>query len=288
MSGKIIPAILACIFLGFILGIIPFVSENLHWNLYYFIPVSGLILGAGLGGLSFWICFKLNERVLTSSIVILAVAAAAGYAAVDYGTYHSMSITVKDVEALPDGEYRISELMSFGNYMRWRLEASTISTGSSREMELGAVSTTVSFIADLIGAIVGSAFTLFACSRKYPYCETCLRFMKREKKYRAIFKYDESTAEEIFSTIQNLKDNSDYNGILSYAQQLSESYPGKKGDIMINFDQRHCPVCRRATVLGTAQKRVRNGWKEIDGFRFCLDSQPDVQVSPLEPVQISS
>lgn len=285
MSGKIILPILACLLLGFILGVVPFVSENLHWNLYYFIPVSGLILGAGLGGLCFWICFKLNERVRTSSIIILAVAAVAGYVAVDYGTYQSRYVAVKDVEALPDGDYRISELMTFGQYMRWILEASSISTGRSDEVQLGAVGTTVSFIADLIGALAGSAFTLFSCSRKYPYCENCLRFMKREKKYRAVFKYEPDTAEEIFSTIQNLKDSSDYNGIISYAQQLSESYPGKKGDIMINFDQRYCPVCRRATVLGTARKRARNSWKEISGFRFCLDSQQGVQVSPLEPAE---
>jgi len=283
MSGKIIPPILACIVLGFILGIVPFVSENLHWNLYYFIPVSGLILGAAMGCLCFWICFNLNERVRTSSIIILAFAAAAGYLAVDYGTYYSRHVTVEGVEAVPDGEYRISEIMSFGQYMRWRLETSTISTGSSRQMELGTLGTTVSFIIDLIGALVGSAFTLFVSYRKYPFCESCLRYMNRENKYRAVFKYDPDTAEEIFSTIESLKENSDYEGMVSYAQQLSESCPSKKGDIMINFDQRRCPVCRQAVVLGDAKKRAGRGWKEIRGFRFSLASQSQVQAAPLEP-----
>ncbi|MHC4567076.1 MAG: hypothetical protein ACYTE3_15135 [Planctomycetota bacterium] len=283
MSIKIIPAMLACIVLGFVLGIIPFVNEHLHWNLYIFIPVSGLIFGAGLGCVCFWICFGLNQRIRILSTAILAISAAVGYVAVDYGIYRSTYVTIQDVEGMPDGQYKVSELVSFREVMRFALGSSSISAIGGDEFEMGPAATTISYVVDLIGALAGSAGILFACSRRYPYCEKCSRFKTRQKKYQIAFQFDEKVADQVSSTIRDLAGRSDYEGIISYFEKLSESFPGTKGNIRIHIDHRHCLVCREGTVLGRAYQRVRRGWKEVDGLRFAVVSEPGVDVTLLEP-----
>ena len=40
---------------GIGIGATPFVNEYLHWNLWFVIPVSGLLLGAGFG----WVQFQI-------------------------------------------------------------------------------------------------------------------------------------------------------------------------------------------------------------------------------------
>ena len=289
MSIKIIPAILVCLVLGFILGIIPFVNEHLHWNLWFILPISGLIIGAGMGCVCFWICFGLNQRIEGFSILILAISAALGYVAVDYGIYYSTYIPIYGVEEIPDGEYKLSEIISFGEYMRFRLGSSSISfRGHTELFELGSAGTTISYVIDLIGALLGAAGALFACSEKYPYCDNCSRFKTREKKYKIIFQNNEKTTPEVFSKIANLIDKSDYKGIISYFQKLSESFSDNKGDIRIIVDQRYCSMCREATILGNVYRRVSNEWKEVDELRFSFVSEPGVHVSLLETsMQIS-
>ena len=56
MSAKILPVALLTIALGFVLGYIPGLNEHLHWNLWYVVPVSGLLFGCAVGGLQFFYC----------------------------------------------------------------------------------------------------------------------------------------------------------------------------------------------------------------------------------------
>ena len=128
MSIKLIPAILVSFVLGFGLGSIPGLNEHLHWNLWFVIPISGLLFGMLTGWLQFGTCYLLEHRVGGSTLLILPVAAAIGYVFVDYGIYFSTSIHLKDVKGVPEGDYKLSDLMSFWDYMSWRLGSSTVAT----------------------------------------------------------------------------------------------------------------------------------------------------------------
>src|SRR5438105_1591273 len=123
---KLIFALLAAVLIGFGLGSIPKVNEHLHWNLWCFIPVSGLMLGMGLAWMQFYCCYVLNQPINGWRTVVLALAACVSYVAVDYGIYHSTTIPVKDVVGIPDGDYRLSEVVSFPQYMQWRLGSSSV------------------------------------------------------------------------------------------------------------------------------------------------------------------
>src|SRR5262245_48810389 len=125
---KLIVPVLISLIIGFGLGSVPGLNEHLHWNLWFIIPISGLMLGMGLGWTQFFICFVLNQVVSGWRIALMALAASASFVAIDFGIYRSTSIPVKGVAGMPDGQYRIADLVSFPQYMQWRLGSSSVKT----------------------------------------------------------------------------------------------------------------------------------------------------------------
>jgi hypothetical protein len=124
---KIIPAIRISLAFGFVLGSIPVVNEHLHWNLWFIIPVSGMLFGMATGFLQFWSCYALNQQITRAHLLgILPLAGLLGYALVDYGTFLTTTVHLKDVQNLPEGDYKLSDLITFAGYMAWRLGSSTI------------------------------------------------------------------------------------------------------------------------------------------------------------------
>src|SRR5215813_76690 len=108
MSIKLMPAVLVSLVLGIGLGSIPGLNEHLHWNLWFVIPISGLLFGMLTGWIQFGTCYLLNRKIERSTLLLLPVAAAIGYASVDYSIYLSTTVHLKDVRGLPEGDYKLS------------------------------------------------------------------------------------------------------------------------------------------------------------------------------------
>ncbi len=180
---KLIAPIVMSLFIGFGLGSIPVINQYLHWNIWIIVPVSGLGLGAGLAWIQFFACYLLNQRADSWRIIVLALAASTSYLAIDFGIYHATSIPVQGVEGVPDGNYRLAELISFPRYMQGRLGSSslTMPKHEDKSIEIGATGTTVSFLVDLAGAFVAAAGTLLFASSMYPYCGTLRSFQEPGK-----------------------------------------------------------------------------------------------------------
>jgi len=275
MSIKLLPAMALSLLFGFLLGSIPVVNEHLHWNLWFVIPISGLIIGALIGCLQFGISYPLNQKIGGWDIPILAVAAMIGYVAVDYGIYLATTITVTGVEGITDGEHKLSELITFIEYMKWMLGSSSVSTRHGTEIfEMGSIGTAISYIIDVVGAFLGAAGTLFLFSEKYPFCDRCEKFKKRESIYEIFFNYQEDMAKTIFTKIAELIEKSDYKEMLAYCRDLSEKYSEKNGDVKIFIDQRFCPVCHESSIIGKVFRGAGKEWKEIDELSFSFTSQP--------------
>lgn len=95
-------------------GSVPGLNENLHINLWFVVPISGLIAGMLLGLLQFGAMRALGRPVRGVAVALLALGCAAGYAATEYGVYRSMEIEVADEEGA-SASVRLSELMGFGH-----------------------------------------------------------------------------------------------------------------------------------------------------------------------------
>lgn len=279
MSLKLLPSFIVSLCLGFGLGCIPVLNEHLHWNLWFIIPVSGLIFGALVGWLQFWVSYPINQNIGGIYILLLAIGAMIGYAAIDYGIYFVSILPAEGIEGIPDGNYRLSEIVPFSEYMKWRLGSSSISTRHGKDfIEMGSAGTTISYVIDLIGSLAGSAGALLYFSEKYPYCKNCNKYKKRERKYEIIFDYDEEKTEDIFSKITDLIEKANYMDIVAYFHELSENSQ-QKGDVKIVVDQRFCPFCREATLIGNIFRKTKREWEEVDELKFSFTSKPGEHLS---------
>lgn len=276
MSIKILFFAFLTVVFGFILGYIPGLNEHLHWNLWYVVPISGLLFGCAVGGLQFFSCFKTNQQIEKIFIVYFALMALVGFAAVDYGIYKSIEIEIEGSEKIDDDVYALSDLMSFWQYTKLNLGGSSIEKDYGGTIEMGSVGTTISYVADLLGAGLGAAMVLSICRKKYPFCLPCQRYKQREQKYDILFKYEQSAADEMLKGIHEQMDAGIYSQIAAHLQTLAGQHYDKKGDIKISVDQRCCPSCHEATFLGSVHRKSSSDWNEVDELKFQYNTPSEV------------
>lgn len=170
MAVKLVPGVLSSLILGFGLGFVPGLNEHLHWNLWFILPISGFFFGMVAGLIQFGTCYALDRKLRIWAVIIFSLAAAAGYALVDYGTYRSTTVHLSDAAVFPEGDYRLPDLIPFRDYMLWRLGSSTVFTRhGTRLYDRGTTGTTLSYFVDLVGAILGALCGLLTGVEEYPY-----------------------------------------------------------------------------------------------------------------------
>lgn len=271
-------AAVASIGLGFVLGSTPGLNEHLHWNLWYILPVSGLLFGCLCGAIQFLILFFGNQRALSIVKVILVISAVTGYLAVDYGIYRSMTFEISGQEGIQDGRYKLSELITFEQYLRINLGSTSTTTRSGMDIEFGAVGSTISYIADLLGAALGTLGVLLMCYEVYPYCLSCRKYKKHQKRYLLEFVNENNLLNTILSRFHELGKAAVHQDILAYCTELQQQYQSKVADTRIQISQRACPVCAETTFLGdVSQKNSKKEWTTINELKFCLTSKPRSQ-----------
>lgn len=279
MFFKMMPAAFFSLVFGFVLGSIPGLNENLHWNLWYIVPISGLLFGCAMGGLQFAYCFRVNQRISGVIIACLVIAALLGYVAVDYGIYMSITTTIEGHEEIPDGDYKLPELITFWQYMKVNLGGTTVESSTGGTIEMGSIGATISYIADLTGAALGGFCILLFCRDRYPYCEKCERYKQREKKYEVKLAFDEQKMDEIFERLCKLNEAGVYTDLIAYCQQLARDHNDRKGDIKIIIDQRYCSSCLESTLLGIVYRKSGGEWQELKDLKFSFTSQPGEHVA---------
>lgn len=271
MSFQVVIAAMLSICFGFLLGITPGLNEHLHWNLWYIIPISGLLFGCLCGGFQFWTCYRFDQRITKLIAVYLTLATLVGYGAVDYGIYRSLRIEVSGNENIPDGEYKLKDLISFWQYMKVNLGSSTTKTDYGTEKEYGAMGTTISYIGDLVGADLGSLAVFWICMAKYPYCVPCGKYKKRLRQYTIQFIYTEELLRQILDRFEEFKTGGTVSDMTACCEQLSGQHQDSKGTVRIRIDHRACPSCGEHTMLGVVERRSGSDWIEDKKLNFtCL------------------
>ena len=279
---KLIAPIAVSLLIGFGLRSIPGLNQHLHWNLWFIIPMSGLVLGMGLGWVQFFCCYVLNQRVSGWPIVVLALAASASYLAIDFGIYRATSVPVNGVEGIPDGTYRLAELVSFPQYMQWRLGSSSVTTRrGTKIIELGAAGTTLSFLVDVAGAFVAAAGMLLIASSMYPYCARCGRFKSRARMHVVTFFYEEKRVQDLLGQIAAHTQAGACTAFVIYLEELSRQVFAKEGDTRITADERYCSVCGEVTIVGTFARRAKDSaWVDVPELAYTLTSAPHETAPP--------
>lgn len=273
MNPLVLVALPISLVLGFVLGSIPGLNDYLHWNLWYVIPVSGLLFGLAAGWLLFELCFLLHAKVNGAAIAVIGLSVVLGYIAVDVGIYYQKSIDVTGIEGLSDGKYKLSELMTLGQFFQMQLGSSTIeSRHGNQVLEMGATGSTLSYLADLVGALLGAAGLAFGMADLRPYCNRCRRYKRRTEKLSLMLQ-NNVQASEVQTNIKGFVRSNDFAGLSAYVEQVAPQLAGSTGKFKIDMDWRHCPRCRQTTVIGRVYRQDRKGWSEMDNQRFSLSSE---------------
>ncbi|MCG8590882.1 MAG: hypothetical protein MJE66_16445 [Proteobacteria bacterium] len=254
------------------IGFIPVVKENLHWNLWFVIPVSGAILGFALGGLQFGIMRVMGQPVRGLTAFVLALTCAVAYVGAEYGVYMSTDLEVEGVEGLPDGSYPMSDLMSFRDYADAILASSSYESTrrSSTSIEYGRMGTTVTYGIDLFGCFLVGLFTLIGAAGSVPYCDRCGRYKRRTQLLTLHRMAD--TVVPTLEQIHELAGQADYAGLIAFLNEASKEEGAADPEIRIQADERVCPGCNEATLIGTVERWQGNDWKEMDDLAFRLSS----------------
>lgn len=264
---------LVAIAAGVGIGCIPVVNENLHWNIWFVVPVSGFILGLGFGWLQFGVAWKMGTPVRGMTTVLLGAAAVAAYLGTDFGTWLTLAVPVVGIDGVPDGDYPLRELVSFGDYMSANLASSEISgpgSSSGSTLEFGMVGTMISFFADLTGCAAGAVTGLWTGAGAIPFCERCALYTQREQ-LQKIALVEEAAVEQL-ERMQEITARGDYGETVTFLNEAAKAAASEQPSLEIHVDERTCRGCNRATLLGKVLRKQRNEWKEIDGLAFRVAS----------------
>jgi len=257
---------------GYGLGATPVVNENLHWNLWFIVPVSGLILGLLLGWLNFKGAYMLNLNVNGGTAWLLGLGAAGAYLMTEFGIYNTLMIPVAGVEGLVDGEYKLSALFTFQDYIAITLESSAYDGKGGTEFEIGGWATELTYGVDILACFFAAFGTQRLQVAKYPFCERCERYKMRDTVFEALMPSGDA-AQQAFENLMRLLENRNYQQVVSFLKDLTMK-SDSEGDIKITADQRFCTECKEASIIGRVFQNDGKDWKEVDDLAFQFDSKP--------------
>jgi hypothetical protein len=198
---RILVIALFSLLFGLAIGSTPFLQDHLHWNIWFVIPVSGVIFGTALGWLQFIGCYLLGVRVTFGLAIILSAIVAGAYFATDVGMYLTLKTSVMG-SGIP---IKIHDLLSFQDYMSYRLGDTTVeSLRSHTTIEIGSTVHTISFIFDLIGAALGGFLGISILFPKYSFCEQCDTYKKHQRRYKIMPRLNDEGLNNLFLSIEQI------------------------------------------------------------------------------------
>lgn len=275
---KMIAPVLFAWLVGLVVGFIPSVEEFLRVYAMLVIPVFPILIWAGVGWVMFKICFLTDFKPSKFQIVILSVFAAVGYTFTDIGIYFMTSITVKGAQNIPDGEYTYSQLLSFWDYLQWRLSSSSYSVGrtGSNAMELGGGVTKLFYFGEIIGSFLACYVTMQGLDLTNPFCEKCDMFYSKLNTFEIPIESDESAIQEKTNQINECFSMDSYNELMTTLRSLLQPSI-KNPDIRYIIDHRACKSCKKAVLNGYLETRADRGYAKVDDSEISYESMPGVQ-----------
>lgn len=269
MIARIGLVVLLSLAIGFGIGCIPVLKDNLHWNVWVIVPVSGMLLGGALAWLQFWACALLRSAFTQKVAGVLSLAAVASFLATDLGNYSSSSVEVSGVPNVQDGTYPIRQLISFTDYMKLRLGSSELSHGSEKLLELGTTATTLGFVVDLAGAGIAAFGTFLSLSFLHPSCQRCSRPKKKTRAGVIRPPSRKEVLQGILRDVTTLAREGRHAELVQRLKELAKGEQNSRARLKIGITQFECPQCGEKTIVGRIfmqddQKR----WREDEKLRF--------------------
>jgi hypothetical protein len=258
--------------LGLLLGSVSPFNEYLHWNLWVFLPVSGMLFGAALAFSQSLAAQKFRLRIPSRTAALLSTSTVLAYFSTDIGLYLTSTASVGEVPGLPDGDYRIWQLISFVEYMQVRLGASSIRTLQLGIFELGSAGTALSYSLDLAAVGLSSWITFQNLSFSSPYCESCARHMDVTRGMETCFPPGTDLA-EVQCKLLELGVDGGCDAVLTFLGSFAELDDPEACRAKVSLGRASCPMCSAQAVSGKFFRIERFDWLEVSELEFSIQGQ---------------
>ena len=262
---KLILAAIVSLVAGVALGATPYLNEYLHLNVWVFVPVGGLVLGALFGLIQFGVARALHAKIGFVGGLFLTVCGALAYVATDAGIWltdsiqndAAQSVAVRDVIALPD-------------FVAMRLTRSSISA-RGHTIQLGETATIVTFVVDELGALLGTSALLFALALDAAYCARCSRYRKNLVKVARDYPLDHAHATGLWQSLKHLADSRQYAYLAAQVQALPAV--SQISERKLEAQESACPKCGRVAMHVSLHRPSKEGWTTT-GERLVSEGGP--------------
>jgi hypothetical protein len=199
-------------------------------------------------------------------ILFLALCSGVAFLAGDYATYDTMVIEENGDSA------KLSELISFGQYMEFRLEKSSYKFKSSSEFEVGGLVTKLFYLLNLLGSALGAFGVLWLCKEKYPFCERCDRF------YAQIFSDKKRIGTEAafkghYAELRGPIDSRDGLALRGAWDKIPAKPAEKRAPFLVVLEARKCPTCMKSSIRLTPSMLSGNNWSELKDLSIFVNTE---------------
>lgn len=229
--------------LGAAMGLSDFTRSLLNLNLWFVIPIGGILLGGAAGLIHFGGLLWSHVRITMPVMIVLGLSAALGYLAADYSTYYTAEFEEAGEKVV------LRDIATFEQYMNVRLSKTTVNSrhGGDKPMyEAGGEVTKLFYLIDLLGAFFGAAGVLYLVREAYPYCTRCSKYLALNYKKKLFFGEEEAfktSYAEVAKAVEE-RDGDRARHLLEPTGNLA-----KKGAFLLEFFSRGCPTCAKGYVL---------------------------------------
>jgi hypothetical protein len=260
---KLIVSALVSLLAGLLLGSIPFVNQHLHWNFFVIIPLSGLVLGAAFGWLQYQTARLLHARIGTLGGIFLTLVGAVSYLATDAGVWATTSFQTEAGQSVP-----VREVVSLPEFLGERLSHSSISA-RGKTVEVGSTATLLSFVADELGALLGTAALVFGMAASAAYCQRCSRYRKDLLKVEREFPLDEAQSSSHWQHFEQLAKAQQYDELAARVQAMPQLTIATRRKL--EAQESACPKCGQTAIALSVSRQSKDGWSS-DGLSLNAES----------------
>ncbi|HIA18048.1 MAG TPA: hypothetical protein EYN03_01480 [Planctomycetes bacterium] len=277
MFSKFVIASLVGLGLGIGVGSVPVLQDHLHWNIWVFVPISGLVLGMLFGWVQFTCSSLLNLRVSTRIAFAFGLVSALAYLGTDLGQYLTLTVAVSEPTEVLSGQTPIRQLISFPEYLRLEYGSRFIKTGTFGNedvgYQLGQVGTTVTIVVDFLACFLVAFATALVMDDTFPWCQACNRYQCKTTSTKILFADEDRLYDVLDKTTELLLEQSDHVKVNAYLDLVAaEQYLVKPGDAtqILSVTNYACNQCDNKTMVGKVLVKTGKNFSEAKDLDFML------------------
>ncbi len=254
---------------GVIVGATPFLRDFVHLYAWATIPVSGLIFGGFTGLLQFLGCYQLGITGSKLKAVFFGVCAVLAFVGADVGEYASIKVPVHGNARIPDGEYKLSSLISLREFVEYRFAANKRHTDKfgSVTFSVSAAENRIGYAVEVLEVAAVSTLVLFGSWATFRVCVPCGVYLRRRRSWK-IHHNEGAQAEGALGRIHEAMSQRNRQAVVDVLERERTRLSLKARRYQIDVEERCCTRCNASLIRGKVTRLEGNKWVELPQCGF--------------------